>query len=650
MVDTAAVQPHRSERDLELELEAERAAKDHWRKMADQRSLAYERLSRHAVVRGLLAFDRRLEAIRRPVAAAFPPLRARLDRWALAAAALGRSGDSQLASVQTMLGRLPAPAVDSRRVLLLIVGQGGRADLPGTRHASAIQIPEAGGDGDLVGAVRRSIDESESDLVGIVLATSAPLDATWLARLTAAVVGDVVAATPVLLHPARPRRRATPHDGRVRSAGLMIDATSGGVPVVLAAGAGATLQPQDPPADVHAGSAACLLVERAAHDRVGGLPAADDLEVAVVELCTLLRAAGGRIVAVPSAALIDDRPVSSRRELRAPIDERGIPWRGAIDRTGPALMRTARPIADDVLRFAITVAAPSAEAAERWGDSHIAGALVRGLHRLGHQARVQTIDQADDLSSRACDVHVVIRGVKPVRRSAGQRHVLWIVSHPELVEDHELASADLVLVASPRFADHLRSRVATPVDVLLQATDHRRFRPLQVDPAHQHEVTVVADTRGVLRPAVADALAVGVRPCIYGRGWRDLVDEQLVAADYVENQDLPGVYSSAGVVVNDHWRTMQRWGFVSNRLYDVLACGTPVISDPVDGLVQLFDGGVLEYHTLAELRELVDHVLADPVAARERAARGRAAVLAAHTFDHRAEELVAALSRHAKPA
>ena len=50
---------------------------------------------------------------------------------------------------------------------------------------------------------------------------------------------------------------------------------------------------------------------------------------------------------------------------------------------------------------------------------------------------------------------------------------------------------------------------------------------------------------------------------------------------------------------------MQAWGFVSNRLFDVLACGTPVISDPVAGMAELFDGAVLEYRGPAELRALV---------------------------------------------
>jgi spore maturation protein CgeB len=115
-------------------------------------------------------------------------------------------------------------------------------------------------------------------------------------------------------------------------------------------------------------------------------------------------------------------------------------------------------------------------------------------------------------------------------------------------------------------------------------------------------------------------------------------------ADHVDNQLLPTVYSSAGVVLNDHWRTMKAWGFVSNRLLDVLACGAPVISDAVDGLDELFDGAVPGYRTPEELRALVDEVLADPTAARQRAARGRELVLAHHSMDHRARQLIDAVT------
>jgi Glycosyl transferases group 1 len=347
---------------------------------------------------------------------------------------------------------------------------------------------------------------------------------------------------------------------------------------------------------------------------------------------------------VPGAVVVDHRPVRARRELRVAVDPSGPGWAAAIERSGAVLRRAADPRPDPPLRLALTVAAPSPKVATRWGDWHLAQALAGSLRRLGHDIRLQTADQADSPAGRACDVHVVLRGLQPVRASEGQRHVLWIISHPEAIDDGELEEADLILVAAPRFADHLRSRTRTPVELMLQATDHRRFSPRPPDPAHRHDVTVVAKTRDVLRPVVADALAAGVRPVIYGGGWRQLVDPALVAADHVDNEVLPTVYSSAGVVLNDHWATMKAWGFVSNRLFDVLACGTPVISDTVDGVAELFEGAVIEYQTPTELRALVDEVLGDPAAARERAARGRSAVLTHHTIDHRARELLAALT------
>jgi spore maturation protein CgeB len=91
---------------------------------------------------------------------------------------------------------------------------------------------------------------------------------------------------------------------------------------------------------------------------------------------------------------------------------------------------------------------------------------------------------------------------------------------------------------------------------------------------------------------------------------------------------------------------MRTWGFVSNRLFDTLACGTPTISDDVPELADLFGDAVLTYRDPPELRSLVESVLADPIAARARAARGTDIVRDAHTMDHRAGELLTALARH----
>ena len=91
---------------------------------------------------------------------------------------------------------------------------------------------------------------------------------------------------------------------------------------------------------------------------------------------------------------------------------------------------------------------------------------------------------------------------------------------------------------------------------------------------------------------------------------------------------------------------MYEWGFVSNRLFDALACETPVISEHLTEIAELFDGAVMTYRQPAELRTLIESVLEDRDGARERAARGRALVEQQHTFDHRSAQLLDALRRH----
>jgi hypothetical protein len=143
---------------------------------------------------------------------------------------------------------------------------------------------------------------------------------------------------------------------------------------------------------------------------------------------------------------------------------------------------------------------------------------------------VQTADRSGDLAGRSCDVHLVLRGLATVRRTSGQRHVLWIISHPERLDVAELDEADLVLVASRRFAVELRARTSTPVEVLLQATDHRLTRssswPRRESP-----------------PACGRGRAHGgMRPAIYGSGWERFVDRDLIIADHVPNEELPVVH------------------------------------------------------------------------------------------------------------
>jgi glycosyltransferase involved in cell wall biosynthesis len=565
----------------------------------------------------------------------------------------GRARRAEWARFAAEVGSLaPAPAL-LRSVSIVVMAPAGThaSDLSGFApqgtHAEVDVVVVGAATGEtLAAAAARAAGATQGDLLCFMLASTKTLDAGWLARLAAAIDGSsIVAAAPLVVHPLRPTPRATPHDGRVRARGLDVDIALD-APVIRACEAGAHAGVAGPPVTVPGATAACLLVDRRAYSAAGSLPDLDGLDLAAFELCRRLRMQGGDIVVVPGAVVVDHRPVDSRAALVHPVPTDTPAWRSYVEEHGPELMREARPLPEGRLRITLTVSVPSEKVAPRWGDWHLAEAFARALRRDGHVVRVQTRDHADDLAGRACDVHCVIRGLYPVRRTSGQTHVLWIISHPETVTTAECDEADLVLVASARFADSLRARTRTPVEVFLQATDADRFRPGPVVPEHAHEVAIVAKSRDVFRAAVADAVAAGLRPAIYGSGWAPFVDPALVVREYVPNDELPKVYASVGVLLNDHWQAMREWGFVSNRLFDALACATPVISDDLPELEEIFEGAVLSYHDVNELRDLVESALADPAVARARAARGRAVVIEHHTFERRARELVDALRRH----
>jgi spore maturation protein CgeB len=180
-----------------------------------------------------------------------------------------------------------------------------------------------------------------------------------------------------------------------------------------------------------------------------------------------------------------------------------------------------------------------------------------------------------------------------------------------------------------------------PVEPLLQATDPERFHPGAGTPGTGDPVLFVGNSRRMLRPVVRDALDAGLPLAVYGDLWSGLVPDEVVRGRALPNDALAAAYGSAGVVLNDHHDAMRAGGFVSNRLFDAVASGARVITDPVDGLAELFGPTVQPYSGVDDLRRLAtladpDSVFGDPATRRAAADRVRTE----HSFSARAARLV----------
>ncbi len=311
--------------------------------------------------------------------------------------------------------------------------------------------------------------------------------------------------------------------------------------------------------------------------------------------------------------------------------------------TGPgwadldAAARQPTVVAPRALRWSIDIAAGAAPIGRRWGDWHFARSLGDALERLGQWVEIDHPETRGRATRSETDVVLTLRGLEPVAPQAGAVNLLWVISHPGTVTDVELADVDVAFAAGTAWA---AEHGITP---LLQCTDATRFHPgAQVRGPAGSDLLFVGNARDGTRPAVAAAVAAGLPVTVIGAYWDQ--PGVVVEADRIANADLPGRYASAGVVLCDHHDDMRAAGFVSNRVFDVLAVGGRPLTDDVVGLNDALGVDLPVWRDAGDVGRLAVPPFAafpDAAARLELAER----VVAEHSFDARASTLIAAALR-----
>lgn len=292
------------------------------------------------------------------------------------------------------------------------------------------------------------------------------------------------------------------------------------------------------------------------------------------------------------------------------------------------------------LTWSVVVSSPKGEAGAQWGDTWFAADLVDALNRAGQQARTVFRGGATSADRDADDVVLVLRGLRRViPRESDSTWMLWVISHPELVEPDEPAQFAASFAASENWHRATSGEFGVDIAPLLQATNPGRFRPDAGTPDGGDPILFVGSTRGEFRPAVRDSMAAGFDVSVYGVGWEEFLPPESIAGEFVPNEELPAAYASAGVVLNDHWPDMAAEGFLSNRLFDAAACASRVLSDEAVGLSEVFGATVRTYDSAASLTATLE---AGWGAFPDREARVDLArrIARDHSFDARAKVLI----------
>lgn len=128
-------------------------------------------------------------------------------------------------------------------------------------------------------------------------------------------------------------------------------------------------------------------------------------------------------------------------------------------------------------QWTIVTSAPKGEAGKQWGDYWFATDLAQALNAEGVNAKVVSRAGANTEKRDADDVVLVLRGLRRVVPSnTSATWMLWVISHPELVEPGEAAQYSRAFAASDHWDPAPEIGEFRP---LLQATNTTRFHPVE---------------------------------------------------------------------------------------------------------------------------------------------------------------------------
>ncbi|MGB9498507.1 MAG: glycosyltransferase [Dissulfuribacterales bacterium] len=294
------------------------------------------------------------------------------------------------------------------------------------------------------------------------------------------------------------------------------------------------------------------------------------------------------------------------------------------------------------MKLTIKNPAPDDDSQQRWGDFHFGNALQRSLEAKG--VTVFQDFQPNWSMDHGEDVVLALRGLSKFQPSKAKFNILWIISHPAMVTSEELDAYDLILTVSAFHCDLLCKITKTPVEIARHCTDFGNFSPagvsLSEEAGPREGIVYVANSRGQRREMAQWIEETNIRVRVFGRAWEKFGVGHLVEKEYLPNSDLPELYRSARLCLNDHWKDMRAFGFINNRIFDSLACGLPLLTDSFPEIRAVFGDTLLYARNADEFRNQIAFCESnyEEVLGRVRATWNEVGYL--YTFDSRADEII----------
>ncbi|MTK64560.1 MAG: glycosyltransferase [Methanobacterium sp.] len=204
------------------------------------------------------------------------------------------------------------------------------------------------------------------------------------------------------------------------------------------------------------------------------------------------------------------------------------------------------------------------------------------------------------------------------------------------------SSYDLVFTPSKKSQEYVRLNSTQDPFLLPLATNPSRFNMnVTKNDKYMSDYCFTGsywnDPREIID--ILDPSELPYRFRLFGKNWDEIAKFKPYFGGFVNYSDIPHVYASTKIVVDDANRATKVYGSVNSRVYDALSSGALVLTNGRQGAEEIFMGMLPVYESKADLNNLLEHFLEKDDEREELIEKLQKFVLKNHTYLNRAEEL-----------
>lgn len=404
-------------------------------------------------------------------------------------------------------------------------------------------------------------------------------------------------------------------------------------------------------------TAAVLLVNKEVFDKVGGFDEKYIYGYEDVDLNLKLTRSGYKNIYCPSALLFHHEFGTQKEDSNTKVKERRLnnqkvfkeKWEAYLkknilqNKLDGHMIFSQHPL---TIGFAVTECGVNASA----GDYFTALELGEALKGLGHKIEFLPRKGPGDWYSISSDIDIVISLLESFnpKKIKGRKENLITIGwarnwFERWVESDGYNYYDIMCASSLSAIKYMESKYNKDVFLLPIATNPKRFNNCSgINPFEVSDYVFTGSYWNDHREII-DLLDPGQLPyklSIYGKNWENVENLKKYSKGFVNYSDIPHVYYSTKLVIDDANRVTKPYGAVNSRVFDAIAAGKIVLTNGKLGSDETFKGLLPSFETKEELSKLITYYIENEKAREEKVKELKKFVFENHTYVHRANTIL----------